>query len=210
MDDRISVPDEKLFRYSFYKAGTVLFKQGDSSTEIYILKKGAVTVSVDSQIIGLINTPDTVIGEMAYFLGLDRTATIEAVEDSEFVVIPGEYLYTTVLKQPQIGINLLKLLSQRLARTTRYASRLEKDVIQFRNELRKAKGLEAEKKPAFEEELVRYGLLKPRQVEECKKELKKRQKKDKSSTLLKVLVDKGYISTQDLIHYLEQKQVSKS
>ena len=118
------VQDKKLFKYSFYKAGTRIFNQGDKGTDIYVLKNGAVTVIVDNQIIGLINTPDTIIGEMAYFLNLNRTASIEAIEDSDFIVISGEYLYETVMKKPQIGIDLLKILSARLAKTTKYATKL--------------------------------------------------------------------------------------
>ena len=57
-------------------------------------------------------------------------------------MIPGEQLYRHVLKRPELGIDLLKILSQRLANTTKYAIQLEKEVIDYRNKLRSMQGLE--------------------------------------------------------------------
>ena len=76
MSPEIKIPDEKLYKYSFYRAGTKIICQGDRGTDIFILKKGAVTVSVDDQIMRLINTPNTVFGEMSFFLGVSRTHCI--------------------------------------------------------------------------------------------------------------------------------------
>ncbi len=206
MPTNIPLPDEKRQRYSFYKAGTRVFSQGNTSTDIYILKKGAVTVCVDDQIVGLINTPDTFIGEMAYFLGISRTATIEAVEDCEFIVIPAEELYENVLKNPHIGIELIKILSRRLANTTKYATRLEKDVISERNELRRIQGSREEPEPSIEDKLVSRGFINREQLDECNKELAK--KKDaKETSIMHILINKKYLTVEQLIHYLELEQV---
>ncbi len=213
--DRVSIPDEKLFKYSFYRAGTKIFSQGDSGTDIYILKKGAVTVSVDDQLVGLINTPDTIIGEMAYFLGLKRTATVEAVEDSEFIVIPGDYLYDTILKKPEIGIQLLKIVVNRLANTTKYVSRLEQEIEELRDQLRKYEDTKEE--PAkksedaeMEHELVDLGFISAQQMAECIQEYRERKKTEPSVTILKILIEKGYLTTEQIIQYLELKQKQKS
>jgi len=206
MTDTVGFPDEKKQRYSFYKAGTRVFSQGDTSTDIYILKKGAVTVCVDDQIVGLINTPDTFIGEMAYFLGIPRTATIEAVEDSEFIVIPAEDLYENVLKNPHIGIELIKILSRRLANTTKYATRLEKDLISTRSELRKSQGIREEPEPTVEDKLVSRGFITRKQLNECKKEFEK-MKEERKISLMHILINKKYLTVEHLIQYLEMEQV---
>jgi CRP-like cAMP-binding protein len=207
MSEKFHIPDEKLFKYSFHRSGTRVFNQGDTGTDIYILKKGAVTVIVDDQIVGLINTPDTIIGEMAYFLGIPRTASIEAAEDSEFIVIPGERLYRHVLKRPELGIDLLKILSQRLANTTKYAIQLEKEVIEYRNKLRSMQGLEELKQQSLEDELQFHGLITEEQAHECRDELN-RQKASGAETpsLLKLIVEKGYVTAEKLTQYLEIKQ----
>lgn len=207
MSEKLSIPDEKLYRYSLYKAGTKIFSQGDKGNDIFILKRGAVTVTVDGQIVGLINTHNTVIGEMAYFLGWDRTATVEAVEDSEFIVIPFESFNEIIMKNPDFGIEILKVLSIRLANTTKYATMLEKEVKHYRNELRKLKDKSEAKGMSIEEELVSHGLVKVDELKDCYEELKKRQEDGEDVSLWKILIDKNYISQEELLQYLELKQL---
>jgi CRP-like cAMP-binding protein len=206
MSPEIKLPDEKLYKYSFYKAGTKIVNQGDRSTDIYILKKGAVTISVDDQIMRLINTPNTVLGEMSFFLGVSRTATIEAVEDSELVVIPGKKLYKLVFERPDIGIELLKILSDRLKNTTKYATRLEKEIIEYRNELRRLKDLKEETITAFEDELLTYGYITAAQLAEARKEHSERQNRGEEISFSKILIDKKYLTYEQLLQYLELKQ----
>ena len=198
--------EKKSFKYSFFKAGTRIFNQGDKGSDIYILKKGAVTVMVDNQIVGLINTPDTIIGEMAYFLRLNRTASVETIEDCEFIVLSGEYLHETVMKKPQIGIDLLKILIGRLAKTTKYATKLEHEIAQYRDELRKLKGVKEEKKPGILEELVSYGFLSHEQVQKVTAELKNQKENGPSISLPKILIEKGYLTAEQLIQFLELRQ----
>jgi len=206
---KITLPEELLVKYSFFKAGTRLFNQGDSGADIYILKKGAVTVIVDGQIMGLINTSDTIIGEMAYFLGLKRTASIEAVEDSEFLVIPGEYLYESVLKNPDIGFELMKILAERLANTTKYATRLENDIVKYREELRKLKGSPAkeEKKTNILKELQSRGYITENQAAECVQEYNSLKKKGEAASLPRILIEKKYLSVEQFMRFLEMRQV---
>jgi CRP-like cAMP-binding protein len=194
------------YRYSYFKAGSRLFNQGETGKDIYILKKGAVTVIVDNQIVGLINTPNTIIGEMAYFLGFKRTASIEAIEDSDCMIISGEYLNETVLKNPKIGLELLKILAERLAKTTKYASKLERDIVKYRNAIRKIKGLKEEKSTTFAQELVYEGILTNEQLSECLEEIEKRKKAGEVISLPKILIEKRYISPGRLIQFLEMKQ----
>jgi CRP-like cAMP-binding protein len=206
MSPEIKIPDEKLYKYSFYRAGTKIVHQGDRSTDIFILKKGAVTISVDDQIMRLINTPNTVLGEMSFFLGVSRTATIEAVEDSELVVIPGKKLYKLVFERPDIGIELLKILSDRLKNTTKYATRLEKEITEYRNELRRLKDLKDETITTFEDELLTYGYITAAQLAEARKEHSERQNRGEDISFSKILIDKKYLTYEQLLQYLELKQ----
>ena len=206
MSSEINIPDEELYKYSFYRAGTKIVNQGDKRTDIFILKRGAVTVSVDGQIMRLINTPNTVFGEMSFFLGVSRTATIEAVEDSEVVVIPGEKLYKLVFEKPDIGIALLKILSDRLKNTTKYATRLEKEIIEYRDELRRLKDLKAEAITPFEDELLTYGYITAEQLGAARKEYSERQRKGEDITFSKILIDNKYLTYEQLLQYLDLKQ----
>ena len=182
-------------------------QQGERGDDIFILRRGAVTVIVDDQIIGLINTPNTVFGEMSYFLGVNRTATIEAVEDSEVTVIPGETLYNLVIKKPDIGIDLMKILSDRLKQTTRYATRLEKEIAEYRNELRQGEDLKDEKVTSIEDELLTYGYITASQLAEARKEHKERHDRGEDVSFFKVLIEKEFITIDVLLQYLELKQL---
>jgi CRP-like cAMP-binding protein len=203
---KFTIPDDELFKYSFYKAGSKIVQQGDKGDDIFILKRGAVTVLVDNQIVGLIDTPDTVFGEMSYFLGVDRTATIEAAEDSEVVVISGETLFNLMFEKPEIGIELMKLLSDRLKKTTRYATRLEREIIEYRNELRRAQDLEEEKVTPFEDDLLTYGYITAPQLAEARKEHKERHNRGEEVSFFKILVEKRFLPYEALLQYLELKQ----
>jgi CRP-like cAMP-binding protein len=204
---KVMLPDDKLLKHSFYKAGNTVFNQGDKGKDIYILKTGAVTVKVDGQIMGLINTPGTIIGEMAYFLGNQRTATVEAIEDAEFSVITGDYLQETLMKNPEIAIDLLKILSERLANTTKFATRLERDIVNYRNELRKGQGLKEDKKPTVLEELLSQGFITKEQMQECDKEIEKIKAKGAPISLPKILIENGFLTAEEFIRFLEMKQV---
>jgi CRP-like cAMP-binding protein len=204
---KVMLPDDKLLKHSFYKSGNTIFNQGDKGKDIYILKAGAVTVKVDGQIMGLINTSGTIIGEMAYFLGNQRTATVEAIEDSEFSVITGDYLQETLMKNPEIAIDLLKILAERLANTTKYATRLERDIVNYRNELRKGQGLKEDKKPTVLEELLSQGFITKEQMQECDKEIEKIKTRGEPISLPKILIENGFLTAEQFIRFLEMKQV---
>ena len=203
---KLVLPEDNTLKYSFFKAGKRIFSQGDRGTDIYILQKGAVTVTVDGQIMGLINTPGPIIGEMAYFLGFDRTASIETIEDSTFLVITADFLQETIMKRPEIGLELIRILSERLLNTTKYATRLETDIVTYRNELRKLKGLKEEKKPTVLEELLSQGFIDCSQLAECESELEKVKRRGDPISLPKILIEKGYITADQFIRFLEMKQ----
>jgi CRP-like cAMP-binding protein len=204
---KLNIPDEKLFKYSFYKTGSTIVHQGEKGDDIFILKHGAVTVLVDDQIVGLINAPDTVFGEMSYFLGVNRTATIEAVEDSEVIVIPGDTLFNLVFRKPEIGIDLMKILSDRLKVTTKYAVRLERDIIEYRNELRRMQDLKEEKITSIEDELLTYGYITAQQLSEARKEHKECHDAGEEVPFFKILIEKEFLTYEGLLQYLEIKQL---
>jgi CRP-like cAMP-binding protein len=170
------------------------------------LKKGAITVIVDNQIIGLINTPNTIIGEMSYFLGVKRTASIKAVENSEFMIITGKSFNDAILTNPKVGIELIKILSERLEKTTKYATKLENDITRYRNEIRKINGQKEQKKPVFSEEMIFDAHITKKQLDKSVKELETRKNKGEKVSLAKILIEKNYITAQQLIQLLDMKQ----
>lgn len=78
------------------KAGTVLFREGDLSREIYLVRSGKLVVSrgqglqqVDLATLG----PNAVVGEMSLLDALPRSATVRVAEDSQLLAIAPNMLY---------------------------------------------------------------------------------------------------------------------
>jgi CRP-like cAMP-binding protein len=67
--------------------GETLMAPGDKSRTMYLLRDGTVQISADGVPIHAMSQPGTLIGELAWLLGSDRTATVTATEASSFYVI---------------------------------------------------------------------------------------------------------------------------
>jgi CRP/FNR family transcriptional regulator, cyclic AMP receptor protein len=105
------------------KKGEFLWRQDDPGNSMYLLKKGKLDVLIHSrlgdveQVIASIES-GAVIGEVCVFGEKTRSASIQAAEDSELLVIEGEKFRERV-KKNEVGVllmcyNVTKLLTQRL------------------------------------------------------------------------------------------------
>jgi hypothetical protein len=63
-----------------FKAGDVLFHEGDDSQDLYILISGHLEVFKGDKKLSEIIDPGSVLGEAAFLLGAKRTATVKAEE----------------------------------------------------------------------------------------------------------------------------------
>jgi CRP-like cAMP-binding protein len=105
----------------FYK-GETIFRQGSVGQKAYILKKGKVQVSVigrdgEDTVVAVIE-PVHVFGEMALLLDDTRTATIKAVEFAEVIEVNRETFSQTLNGSPEIVVNILNAMAERLKLTT--------------------------------------------------------------------------------------------
>lgn len=101
-------------------AGTVLFQEGDRGEEMYILQTGKVKIS--KRIRGVEKTLATLekgefFGEMAILNDKPRSATAEAVEDCDILVIDRKTFETLLRGNVEIAIRFIKRLSDRLRET---------------------------------------------------------------------------------------------
>jgi len=78
-----------------YKSGQHLFTKGDEGDCAFIIEKGTVEVYINKKgkkmIIAILSAGD-LLGEMAIIDRLPRTASAQALEDTEVIVIPHEYV----------------------------------------------------------------------------------------------------------------------
>lgn len=105
-----------------YKAGEVIFSQGDSGVGLYVVKSGKIRIrqapnpdraEEDIAVIG----PGDVTGEMALLDELPRSATAVAVDDVEALLLPVWEFRTVLREHPDIALSLLSVLSRRLRRS---------------------------------------------------------------------------------------------
>lgn len=96
-----------------FKAGDVLFNQGDEASEMLLAQTGMFRLRQS----GIDVPPGRVVGELG-FVAPDnrRTQTLECVEDGEMMVISYDDLRQLYFQNPQFGLYLLRLISERLFR----------------------------------------------------------------------------------------------
>jgi CRP/FNR family cyclic AMP-dependent transcriptional regulator len=105
------------------KAGEVLFKEGEDTQAVYIVKNGTLRAYSDTMTGGRITLGDIAagefVGEMGHFNHEPRSATVEAVTEVELVEIPLESLENVIFSKPSWAKALVKTLSQRLKRANK-------------------------------------------------------------------------------------------
>ena len=96
-----------------YPKETVIFKEGQAGSFMYLVKTGRVAIAVGSNIVEVIGAGGT-FGEMAVVDQSPRTARAGALEDSLLVSIDRDTLMALIKKQPAFAMALLRGIADRL------------------------------------------------------------------------------------------------
>ena len=102
-----------------YDPGQELFHQGDDGDAAYIIIGGEADIIIETA-----NGPFTVatfkrndiVGEIAILCDVPRTATVLVKEKLETLVISKELFYRLIMEFPQIAVEIMRELAQRLER----------------------------------------------------------------------------------------------
>jgi NTE family protein len=102
--------------------GEVLFEQGEADQSLYFVVSGRLRARVTDddgteRTIGEIARGETV-GEMAFFTGEPRTATVSAVRDSVLARFTSEVFRAVLLAYPLVTMNMTRLVIERLKRAS--------------------------------------------------------------------------------------------
>jgi len=112
---------EKRIRLKKYEKGEVIFRQGEPAEELLIIKSGNIDIyreydskEEDTKILVTQGKGD-IIGEMSILLSSPRTLSAKASCDGTevYVISKGDFLYM-LNRYPELGINLCKILCQRV------------------------------------------------------------------------------------------------
>lgn len=98
--------------------GVRVFDMGEIGLELYIIIDGRVGISVDPDpsrqvFISELKAGDS-LGEMALIDNEPRSATAHVLEDTQALALDNEKFQGLLLSYPELGIGMLRALSQRL------------------------------------------------------------------------------------------------
>ena len=98
--------------------GERVFDKGDIGLELYIITRGRVGISIDPDpkrqvFITELMAGDS-LGEMALIDHERRSATAHVLESTQALALDNEKFHGLLLSYPELGIGMLRALSQRL------------------------------------------------------------------------------------------------
>ncbi|HJT67023.1 MAG TPA: DUF1003 domain-containing protein [Pyrinomonadaceae bacterium] len=100
---------------------TRLFRQGDTGDAMFLIESGRVRISIhdhDKQEVTLAELAQgDFFGEMSIIDGRQRSADAKVIEDSRLAVLSRDAFLTFVRKKPDVALEMLSALTDRLRRT---------------------------------------------------------------------------------------------
>ena len=110
-----------------FPAATRVFHEGDHSDACYIVRSGSFRVTrehSDGRAITLATLgPGDIFGELAMLDGEVRSASVEALEDSELLALPANEVRALLARHPDITVKLVAALVRRLRTANERISR---------------------------------------------------------------------------------------
>jgi CRP-like cAMP-binding protein len=120
MADKEKNPFAKFLTH--FKAGSVLFHEGEDGDDMYIVQSGRVAIKKkvkDGEALLAHMEKGDFFGEMAILERLPRSATAEVVEEGDLIVISSEVFGDMIKANPEIAVRMLRKYSIRLRETNK-------------------------------------------------------------------------------------------
>jgi CRP/FNR family cyclic AMP-dependent transcriptional regulator len=96
-----------------YKAGEVIFREGDPAKELFIVKTGKVDIQLGNRLLDTL--PElSIFGEMALIDPAPRSATAVASTDAILVPVDEKQFLFLVSRTPHFALNVMRVLTRRL------------------------------------------------------------------------------------------------
>ncbi len=106
-----------------FPKGTILFREGEPGREMYIIQRGKVQVrkkvGATEKVLAELGEGEF-LGEMALLLGVNRSATVEVMEDSRILVVQPEAFESLLKSNIEIALKMLKKMAARLLALDQY------------------------------------------------------------------------------------------
>ena len=101
-----------------FKAGDVIFREGDEAKELFVIKSGQVRVQIGNRTVTEL-AADSIFGEMALIDSEPRSATVVAITDTELVPVSEKQFLFLVSQTPFFALRVMRVLAQRLRVTNK-------------------------------------------------------------------------------------------
>jgi CRP-like cAMP-binding protein len=96
-----------------FKAGEVIFKEGEPGTEFFVIQSGQVDIQFGNRLLGTLGDRD-IFGEMALIDPAPRSATAVAKTDVKLVPVGEKQFLFLVGRTPHFALNVMRTLARRL------------------------------------------------------------------------------------------------
>jgi CRP/FNR family transcriptional regulator, cyclic AMP receptor protein len=101
-----------------FKAGSIIFREGDEARELFVIKSGKVRIQIGNRTIAELGA-DNIFGEMALIDDEPRSATAIAHTDVELVAVSEKQFLFLVSQTPYFALKVMRVLAQRLRATNK-------------------------------------------------------------------------------------------
>ena len=99
-----------------FKAGEVIFNQGDAAAEFFVIQSGKVEIRLGNRLLSRLGEHD-IFGEMALIDPAPRSASAVAATDVEVVPVGEKQFLFLVSRTPHFALNVMRTLARRLRST---------------------------------------------------------------------------------------------
>lgn len=188
-----------------YDKGEVIIKEGNTGKAIYFLISGKIGVYKGKKLIGVIDKPNSPIGEISAILGTKRTATCIALERSEVAVYKGG-IDEIIAKYPKTTKAIIVNLAERVAKSTQKISEIKKEEEEEKKEEERIEENFSDISDIPPEKLSGViSLLSEKELALLMAESEKFKEK-----ISKLLSSRKFQSIQDLVEYYSRNGVSQA
>lgn len=136
LEDEHMAEITKAIQSDSYKKGEVIYRAGDQSDSLYIVKSGRVRIyrlseSGREQLVRFLS-PGDFTGELALFNMSVHESYAEAVENTEVCLITRTDLQEFLMKYPSISLKILAEFSRRLEKSEKQTIRVSTEKVETR------------------------------------------------------------------------------
>jgi CRP-like cAMP-binding protein len=101
-----------------FKAGDIIFREGDEAHELFVIKSGQVRIQLGNRTLAEFSA-NGIFGEMALIDNEPRSASAIAATDVELVPVSERQFLFMVGQTPYFALKVMRALAQRLRTTNK-------------------------------------------------------------------------------------------